>query len=86
MKRIANNTDEFISRVGVVLTDALNTDAGMDLLKMGVRLQAAKGQELDVDAVKKDVALFVFYSALKENKSLMDEFAYHIYNDIRKEA
>lgn len=86
MKRIANNTDEFISRVGAVLTDALNTDAGMDLLKMGVRLQAAKGHDLDVDAVKKDVALFVFYSALKENKSLMDEFSYHIYNDIRKEA
>lgn len=83
---IAKNSNEFTEKVSSGIIKALNTDNGRLISDTLLKKSMEKNPEMtpeEWEKIKGDFLVFIFYELLKRNKNLMDEFAGHMYTELK---
>jgi DNA-directed RNA polymerase alpha subunit len=84
---IANNFDEFVTRVEEAERVMLNTKDGQKLTQELLKMKLEANPNLTPEEwkqTKSEFMTFIFYQFVKENPEIMEEFSGHVYNKLRE--
>lgn len=86
--KVANNFDEFITKMEEAERKALNNEFGQKMTEELLKMKLEANPNLTPEEwkqTKSEFMTFIFYQALKEFPDLMHEFSGHVYNKLRAE-
>lgn len=86
---IANNFNEFVTKVEEAERKALNTEMGQELTEQLLQMKLAENPNLTEEEwkqTKSEFMTFIFYQFVKECPEAMKELAEHTWNELQKEA
>lgn len=87
--KIANNFDEFVTKVEEAERTMLNTEDGQKLTKELLNMKLEDNPNLTPEEwqqTKSEFMTFLFFQFVKDNPEAMEEFSGHVYNELRKEG
>ena len=86
---IANNSNEFITKVEEAERKVLNSEMGQKLTDQLLKMKLADNPNMTPDEwqqTKSEFMTFIFYQFVKNTPEAMEELASHVYNECRKEG
>lgn len=86
--RIANNYDEFMKTVMEAERKTLNSPLGQELTQKLLEMKVASNPKLTPEEwqqTKSEFMTFIFAFFMKEKPELRQEFAGHVWNELRKQ-
>ena len=84
--KLANNLNEFIETMEKAERQALNNELGQRLTKELLKMKLRENPNMTPEEwqqAKNEFMTFIFCKALEDFPELMDEFAGHVYDDIK---
>lgn len=86
---MANNFNEFVTKVEEAERKALNTEIGQELTEQLLQMKLAENPNMTEEEwkqTKSEFMTFIFYQFVKECPEAMKELGTHVYNELQKEA
>ena len=86
---IANDFNEFITKVEEAERQALNNEFGQKMTEELLKMKLEANPNLTPEEwkqTKSEFMTFIFYQMLKASPDLMKEFGGHVYDELRKKA